>query len=139
MRQKKDGNGDGTSLPDIIRRLEYLALEVSGDAREACVEAAALLGFLMFRQNRQSFQIGKLEAEVLEQSHTISDLREKLAELSGGEFVELAVAFYDKREVYDNCTVEVLTNTKTGDVSVGWYKSGDGGDGDGFSGAPRSE
>lgn len=30
--------------------------------------------------------------------------------------------YYDKVEVYENCTVEVLTNTKTGEVSVGWYR-----------------
>lgn len=122
MRRKKNG-GDGKSVSELIRRLEYLAMEVSGDAREACVEAASLIGFLMFRDSRQTFRLRELEAEVLEQSHTISDLREKLAELSGGEFVELAVAFYDKREVHNNCTVEVLTNTKTGAVSVGWYEN----------------
>lgn len=122
MRRKKN-DGDGKSVSELIRRLEYLAMEVSGNAREACVEAAALIGFLMFRDSRQTFRLRELEAEALEQSHTISDLREKLAELSGGEFVELAVAFYDKREVHKNCTVEVLTNTKTGAVSVGWYKN----------------
>ena len=31
--------------------------------------------------------------------------------------------FYDKEDIYDNCTVQVLTNTATGDVSVGWWRN----------------
>lgn len=138
MRRKNNG-GDRKSVSELIRRLEYLAMEVSGDGQKACIEAASLLGFLMFRDSRQTMRLRELEAEVLEASHVISGLREKLADLSGGEFVELAVAFYDKREVHENCTVEVLTNTKTGDVSVGWYENSESGDEDGFSRAPRSE
>ena len=30
---------------------------------------------------------------------------------------------YDKREVHENCTVEILTNTKTGETSIGWYEN----------------
>lgn len=30
---------------------------------------------------------------------------------------------YDKEEVYDNCTVQVLTNTVTGEVSIGWWEN----------------
>lgn len=30
---------------------------------------------------------------------------------------------FDKEEVYTNCTVQVLTNTVTGDVSVGWWRN----------------
>lgn len=29
---------------------------------------------------------------------------------------------YDKREVHENCTVEILTNTKTGETSIGWWE-----------------
>lgn len=29
----------------------------------------------------------------------------------------------DKEEIFENCTVQVLTNTVTGDVSVGWWKN----------------
>lgn len=35
-----------------------------------------------------------------------------------------SIGLYDKREIFRNCTVEVLTNTLTGEVSVGWYKPG---------------
>ena len=39
------------------------------------------------------------------------------------EIVDVHTCLYDKREVYRNCTVEVLTNTVTGDVSVGWWQN----------------
>ena len=34
---------------------------------------------------------------------------------------EVHVAIYDKEELFNNCVVQVLTNTVTGDVSVGWW------------------
>lgn len=36
-----------------------------------------------------------------------------------GKIRRIETNFYDKEEVYENCTVQILTNTKTGDVSVG--------------------
>lgn len=30
---------------------------------------------------------------------------------------------YDKEEIYPNCTVQILTNTITGETSVGWWKN----------------
>lgn len=33
------------------------------------------------------------------------------------------VNFFDKEEIFTNCTVQVLTNTITGEVSVGWWKN----------------
>lgn len=31
---------------------------------------------------------------------------------------------YDKCEIIEGCTVEVLTNTVTGETSVGWWRGG---------------
>lgn len=31
---------------------------------------------------------------------------------------------YDKCEIIENCTVEILTNTLTGETSVGWWRGG---------------
>ena len=33
------------------------------------------------------------------------------------------INIYDKEEIYPNCTVQVLTNTVTGEVSIGWRKN----------------
>ena len=51
---------------------------------------------------------------------------DRLAEL---DRPKVEVSFYDKEETYPNCTVQVLTNTVTGDVSVGWWKNGGAEDG----------
>lgn len=41
------------------------------------------------------------------------------------EIVKVETCFYDKEEIHENCTVQVLTNTKTGEVSVGWWENED--------------
>lgn len=37
---------------------------------------------------------------------------------------ELDIAIFDKEEIIENCTVPILTNTVTGEVSVGWWRGG---------------
>lgn len=39
------------------------------------------------------------------------------------EKVELGFEYFDKCETIENCTVQILTNTKTGKVSVGWWRN----------------
>ena len=34
---------------------------------------------------------------------------------------QIETNIFDKEEIYPNCTVQVLTNTITGEVSVGWW------------------
>lgn len=36
---------------------------------------------------------------------------------------EVSFGYYDQVEEFENCTVQVLTNTKTGDVSYGWKRT----------------
>ena len=45
----------------------------------------------------------------------------------GADRVETAV--YDEREVIENCTVEILRNSVTGEESVGWYRPKEGDNG----------
>ena len=33
---------------------------------------------------------------------------------------KISVALYDEEEVYENCTVQILRNSVTGEVSIGW-------------------
>ena len=35
---------------------------------------------------------------------------------------EIEVNIYDREEIHHNCTVQVLTNSVTGEVSVGWWE-----------------
>ena len=56
---------------------------------------------------------------------SIEELRQKLRDGEGGktEIIQVETNIYDKEEIYLDCTVQVLTNTATGDVSVGWWKN----------------
>lgn len=36
--------------------------------------------------------------------------------------VTVETNIYDQEEIHHNCTVQILTNSVTGDVSVGWWK-----------------
>ncbi len=38
--------------------------------------------------------------------------------------VRMNAPLFDKEETFHNCTVQVLTNTVTGDTSVGWWPEG---------------
>ena len=40
-----------------------------------------------------------------------------------GNIQRVETNFYDKEELHENCTVQVLTNTRTGQTSVGWWKN----------------
>lgn len=44
--------------------------------------------------------------------------------ICGRPLLTIKTNFYDKEETYPNCTVQVLTNTETGEVSVGWWENG---------------
>ena len=40
--------------------------------------------------------------------------------------VEVKTNIFDQEELHDNCTVQILTNSVTGEVSIGWWKNVDG-------------
>ena len=45
----------------------------------------------------------------------------------GKEIVRIdGVNIYDKETIIPDCTVQILENTVTGDVSVGWWRNGEG-------------
>lgn len=37
---------------------------------------------------------------------------------------EVSVSLYDREEIIEGCTVQILTNTVTGEQSVGWWRGG---------------
>ena len=41
------------------------------------------------------------------------------------DIIGIDVAVYDEREVHTGCTVEILRNSVTGDVSIGWWEEDD--------------
>lgn len=38
-------------------------------------------------------------------------------------FTSIATNLFDKEETYTNCTVQILTNTITGEMSIGWWRN----------------
>lgn len=48
-----------------------------------------------------------------------------MTETDENEEAEIEMFIYDKEEIYPNCTVQVLTNTLTGETSVGWWINGE--------------
>ena len=36
---------------------------------------------------------------------------------------ESEVNVYDEEEIHDNCTVQILKNSATGEISVGWWEN----------------
>lgn len=47
----------------------------------------------------------------------ISELKKQASTKS-----QVKTNIYDTEEIHHNCTVQILTNSVTGDVSVGWWK-----------------
>lgn len=57
--------------------------------------------------------------------HAIRELNiieQKIREMLNQPDVEFHADIYDKEEIHENCTVQVLTNSVTGDVSIGWWQ-----------------
>lgn len=48
----------------------------------------------------------------------------KLARYEDAEEVQVSLALYDREEIHENCTVQILTNSITGAVSIGWWENG---------------
>ena len=52
--------------------------------------------------------------KIIDISDTFADMRNKITKV---------VPIYDKTSVYTNCTVEVRTNSETGETSISWARS----------------
>ena len=49
--------------------------------------------------------------------------RECIASLEQSLPASPEVSVFDRVERIENCTVEILTNTKTGETSIGWWRN----------------
>lgn len=36
---------------------------------------------------------------------------------------QIQTNIFDKEEIFPNCTVQILTNTITGEISIGWWEN----------------
>ena len=39
------------------------------------------------------------------------------------DILAVETSIFDQVETYQNCTVQILTNSITGEVSIGWWKN----------------
>ena len=61
----------------------------------------------------------QMDGAALTMPETIRQLRAIADELAAKD---INVPIYDEEEIYHNCTVQVWRNSKTGEVSIGWWK-----------------
>ena len=45
------------------------------------------------------------------------------AKCSSGQKIVSLFSFYDQEELHRNCTVQILSNSKTGEMSIGWWNN----------------
>lgn len=55
-----------------------------------------------------------------EKDKEIQELRRKLEE---AKITTITTTIYDIEEIHPNCTVQILRNSVTGEVSVGWWEN----------------
>ena len=72
--------------------------------------------------DKQLMELYNLRQRVQEQRKQIKDLQKKISELEKPRIESISI--YDREEIHHNCTVQVLHNTITGQVSIGWYPEG---------------
>lgn len=82
-------------IPDRLPgRLRACSLLMSNEAAQLLTEAADLI-------ESMAEQIEQMEEDL--------------------ELLTVDPCLFDQEEVYENCTVQVLTNSHTGDVSIGFW------------------
>lgn len=103
---------------DYVKRVAGFIRSVNTDddwAKSICILASDII------ENLVSENVS-LRTELQEVKSKYDKLKEESPK--AGDIVDLHANIFDKVEVFHNCTVEVLTNTVTGDVDVGWYPEG---------------
>ena len=43
--------------------------------------------------------------------------------MDGDEIIQVDIGLYDIEEIHPNCTVQILKNSITGQISVGWWEN----------------
>ena len=72
------------------------------------------------RENTRFMHKGLMKETVMQ---TLFEIMGDVERMYEPELVKVETNLFDKEEIYKNCTVQVLTNTVTGEVSVGWWKN----------------
>ena len=65
--------------------------------------------------------VAKTERDGLEISAEIGHLDAAIKALTP----QVETNIFDQEEIHHNCTVQILTNSKTGETSIGWWEEND--------------
>lgn len=97
----------------LLENLRFCATRnsLSRWKRDVCTEAADTIERFIAENER-----------LLKQLEEYSDLPAEPTAPTDPEIrIDSNIAYYDQVEVFPDCTVQVLTNTRTGDISYGWW------------------
>lgn len=88
------------------------------------VDRKAILDILdsWMRTVKRSMYAGLMKSTILDTLvHVVEDI--KAMKNIHPEQVRVECNIYDQEHIYRDCTVQILENTKTGEISVGWWQN----------------
>lgn len=88
------------------------------------VDRKAILDILenWVRTVKRCMYAGLMKATILDTlGHVIEDIQ--AMKNINPEQVRVECNIYDQEHIYRDCTVQILENTKTGEISVGWWQN----------------
>ena len=88
------------------------------------VDRKAILDVLdsWMRTVKRSMCAGLMKANILDTlGHVVEDI--KAMKIINPEQVRVECNIYDQEHIYRDCTVQILENTRTGAISVGWWQN----------------
>lgn len=88
------------------------------------VDRKAILDIMesWMRTVKRSMYAGLMKATILDTlGHVVEDI--KAMKNINPEQVRVECNIYDQEHIYRDCTVQILENTRTGEISVGWWKN----------------
>jgi hypothetical protein len=54
----------------------------------------------------------------------IGQPKERRNYMPNDNITDVKMNIFDEEEIHHNCTVQILTNSITGEVSIGWWREG---------------
>lgn len=88
------------------------------------VDRKAILDIMdsWMRTVKRSMYAGLMKATILDTlGHVVEDI--KAMKNIHPEQVRVECNIYDQEHIYRDCTVQILENTRTGEISVGWWQN----------------
>lgn len=85
-------------------------------------EALEIIGTLADSAITERYS-GQQMLELLLKVKKLKDIISKDIEELEKTKTKVKINIFDEEEIIENCTVQILSNSKTGDTSVGWWRN----------------